>query len=480
MRQRHANGLEEMVFQTEADVENTTNGLVKVAATAVTFTFHAPRRSCRINIQSSADLTKENITQTHKETEQTIDLHNGTSISWIIVVFLAFLTVSISSGICMICQFEYHRKKYQAWKSLPSSGYSTPTKQFSQKLGPVDTSTEDLISPTLRDAKRQMLKRASKLIRVHLRTSRKLAMRRSLSEAHVIDSSHPMIPLIPNRHITGDLVKKALKTKSKRYRQGYYKPLNKPMVPSCTPLMAKRRSRSLDEIADLLSLEALPRKTSNHDDVSEAVTAVTNTLSGSEASRSMQFQTRRRRRLLSKAAQERIMERRQKRLLMLQKSISNDSLTTLKATGSVSEFSVYSQQSGDPELEFDLYDCDLNNVSALPGSMFAPTVFVDLTGDEDDEEFEMTELFPMLRAGADQNPRKTSGKTMVDSVTSDLAISITSEDLKYATLGRKTSGLDSDDETMTLCAETDNLLTKKPSGAFNLTHIEDEVSFVDE
>ena len=80
------------------------------------------------------------------------------------------------------------------------------------------------------------------------------------------------------------------------------------------------------------------------------------------------------------------------------------------------------------------------------------------------EELEMTELFPMLRRDADTNARKTQAKAMVDSLTSDLAVSVTSEDLDHRAAIYHT--------------ETDNLLSKKP--LLNLTHVDDEVSFVDE
>ena len=42
---------------------------------------------------------------------------------------------------------------------------------------------------------------------------------------------------------------------------------------------------------------------------------------------------------------------------------------TLKPAQSESEFSCVS---ADQELEYDLYDCDIDNVMAAPGSMFAP------------------------------------------------------------------------------------------------------------
>ena len=54
-QRRQANGEEEeMVYQTERDAMNGTDGLVNLSSTLVTFSFHAPRRSCRINIHSKA------------------------------------------------------------------------------------------------------------------------------------------------------------------------------------------------------------------------------------------------------------------------------------------------------------------------------------------------------------------------------------------------------------------------------------------
>ena len=99
-------------------------------------------------------------------------------------------------------------------------------------------------------------------------------------------------------------------------------------------------------------------------------------------------------------------EKRSNKIKRLTVSSSNSTLNgrsiagssdTLKAAGSISEFS---QHSGDPELEFDLYDCDLNNVSTMPGSLFA-TAYpswgeydYDVTPTGEEEEFELTDLFP--------------------------------------------------------------------------------------
>ena len=40
---------------------------------------------------------------------------------WVLIVTLAFLIVTFISGFCVICQFEYKRKKYLAWKNLPTT-----------------------------------------------------------------------------------------------------------------------------------------------------------------------------------------------------------------------------------------------------------------------------------------------------------------------------------------------------------------------
>jgi hypothetical protein len=74
--------------------------------------------------------------------------------------------------------------------------------------------------------------------------------------------------------------------------------------------------------------------------------------------------------------------------------------STSSASRSVSDFSVHS---GEPELEFDLYDCDLDNVMRAPGSMFAPAYW---DGEEEEEEamtptlgLEMVQLFPREEDG---------------------------------------------------------------------------------
>ena len=257
---------------------------------------------------------------------------------------------------------------------------------------------------------------ASRRISDHLASKSRL--KRSLSETGL--SSHVSVwGFIPSRHITGQKVKRALKAKSKRYKRGHFRPRNRPKTPATTPCIPKRLSCSLSDIISLISLE----------DKSDTISIDT----------------------LKPVYVNEVKSRPQQR----QRFISSDSasstisLATLK--NSISE---YSQHSGDPELEYDLYDCDLNNVSAVPGSLFNPTVFFDLTPtEEDDEELELTELFPMLRCKDTSQPKRS--EHMVDSLTSDLAASMTSEDLTE---------------------ESDTLL--KPVS--NLTSLAYDVSYVDE
>jgi hypothetical protein len=64
--------------------------------------------------------------------------------------------------------------------------------------------------------------------------------------------------------------------------------------------------------------------------------------------------------------------------------------TSSSCTRSVSEFSVHS---GEPELEFDLYDCDIDNVMRVPGSMFAAPAYWDEAATPT-LDLEMVQLFP--------------------------------------------------------------------------------------
>ena len=154
-----------------------------------------------------------------------------------------------------------------------------------------------------------------------------------------------------------------------------------------------------------------------------------------------------------------------------------ESERTLRPTNSVSEFS--SCQSLSQELEFDLYDCHIDNVMAAPGSMFAPAYWdCDRTPSL---ELEMGQLFPdtdspaspvIMRHGRDKS-------SLVTSVTSDLTASITS-----AVSDTTLVGLERDQAMDISCYhsgdETNSPVTLDKKNIMNLTHIEDDIQFVDD
>ena len=204
-----------------------------------------------------------------------------------------------------------------------------------------------------------------------------------------------------------------------------------------------------------------------------------------------------------------------------------ESQDTLKPR-SLSEFSGgrSSVMSGDQELEFDLYDYNLDNVVAYnPGSMFAPQFWThqpadlfypDLTPTQ--EAFQMTELFPKEEEEEEQQQRlhergshNSSGggtyssperkededEVMLRSRTSDLTASVTSADLRMSSYyGGICQDNNTDNEEGQ--EETDNLLGSKmtlvatagnysnnpastKSQILNLTHIDsDDISFADD
>ena len=109
---------------------------------------------------------------------------------------------------------------------------------------------------------------------------------------------------------------------------------------------------------------------------------------------------------------------------------------TLRPAASVSGFSCTSNEQ---ELEYDLYDCDLGNAMAAPGSMFAPAYWdCDVTPTLD---LELTELFPAegvevveMREAGRRGPHMTS-------ITSDLTSSMSSA-VSRSTLVGEVEGVD--------------------------------------
>ena len=446
----------------------------------------------------------------------------------VVLVLVSCLLVSVACCLFLICQFEYNKKKYVAWKSQPSSGYSTPTDLLNDPsaaatdasvppgtrmsagrtyvaLEDIDTavsSVEDVrpaltMSKRSRAEKRRQLRfcfRERRAEIAHLKSGEGRCQFRSLpSSPFATRKNSPTSPSGSrcSRPVTAAQVKKALAVKSRRYQKGNFKPLRKPKAdPQPTPTSATRRhSRSLSEIFgllrndDLLSRQlvrrvplpppvlpqitprVLPRRRTNR------TTAGVGPLRPASAI------------LRPSSASTRSCT---PRSFLGSRAGSKD---TLKPTGSISEFST---QSGDPELEFDLYDYNLDNVAYDPGSHFAAPVAMNYWGHADfedatptaAEEFALTELFPHSE---NNNPSPPGADTMLRSRTSDLTASVTSADL--GTMSTPVNAPDDSSECGSGVGygsvETDMLLGRAASSKarpqiLNLTHIDDEIEFADD
>ena len=154
---------------------------------------------------------------------------------------------------------------------------------------------------------------------------------------------------------------------------------------------------------------------------------------------------------------------------------------------STSEFSSCVSLSGQ-ELEFDLYDCDIDNVMAAPGSLFAPAYW-----DQSDTgiDLEMGDIFSPVEDTSRQScspvtMRHTRATTcLVTSVTSDLTASISSAVSNTTLVGDNnidtnmdTSCYHSDDDDDT--GNSPESFQKEKNNIMNITHIEDDIQFVDE
>ena len=455
----------------------------------------------------------------------------------VVLVLVSCLLVSVACCLFLICQFEYNKKKYVAWKSQPSSGYSTPTDLLNDPnaaaaacnadalpgtrisagrtyvaLEDVDTAVESIedvrplvaMSKRSRAEKRKQLRFCFKERRAEIAQSNSGGGRsqfRSLpSSPFLTRRNSPSSPSSSHcsRPVTAAQVKKALAVKSRRYQKGNFRPLRKPKgAPQPTPTSATRRhSRSLSDIFGLLSNDdshsrqlvrrvplppavppqitprVLPRRRANR------TTAGVGPLRPASAI------------LRPSSASTRSCT---PRSFLGSRAGSRD---TLKPTSSISEFST---QSGDPELEFDLYDYNLDNVAYNPGSHFAAPVAVNYwrhTADFDfdatptAEEFTLTELFPHSE---NNNPSPPGGgiggaDTMLRSRTSDLTASVTSADLGtpvYAPMAGADDSSDCGSGVGYGAVETDMLLGRVASSKarpqiLNLTHIDDEIDYADD
>ena len=165
---------------------------------------------------------------------------------------------------------------------------------------------------------------------------------------------------------------------------------------------------------------------------------------------------------------------------------------TLRPSHSVSGFSCNSVEQ---EMEYDLYDCDIGNVMAAPGSMFAPAYWdCDTTPTLD---LELTQLFP--KDEDEVELREVGGRGhLATSITSDLTSSISSA-VSRSTLVGEDDKLDLEEinETSTLLRGNKELDTscyysgdeyepclrtptkKRNENLLNIQHV-DEISFVDD
>lgn len=469
-----------------------------------------------------------------------------------VLVLVSFLLVSIACCFCLICQIEYRKRKYVAWKSQASSGYSTPTHCAKNYIALEDIETAassvDDIAPLIisrrkdnRRNKKLKFRMDPELIRDQSRLDRLEHHRRSLPSSPFLTrrlspSSSPNAPP-PSKPITAEQVKKALASKARKGRGGKHltkSMAKRPRVPIPTPTLLgakKRNSKSLSDILTMLSQER-ERRLVVIDPTKpkfKKPTAVLKPIVMASASPSKPRQASRfslnnggggghgvtatvttsslRKPLLNHS-----LHRLNKSSTTLQSSNSQD---TLKPTSSLSEFSDGGQScmSG-AELEFDLYDCNIENVGTYPGSMFAhPWANGDRDGEQmfegrlsslGGEDFQLTELFPAhsyyMNGGANgtlkrdplaRNGRLGFDEDMIQSRTSDLTASVTSADLGasgYYVISEPDPNYqteEDEDETK----ETDRLLdlyavraTRRhhPSAIMNLTHIDDDISFADD
>lgn len=170
----------------------------------------------------------------------------------------------------------------------------------------------------------------------------------------------------------------------------------------------------------------------------------------------------------------------------------SESEMTLRPPTSVSGFSCNSMEQ---ELEYDLYDCDIGNVMAAPGSMFAPAYW-----DRDTTptlDLELTELFPREQDEEQVELRGARrGGNQTTSITSDLTSSISSAVSGCTLVGEESDGSEEPGEHSKLLHsgeldtscyysgdESEPCLKPKPEyGAKKLLNITpvDGISFVDD
>jgi hypothetical protein len=369
----------------------------------------------------------------------------------LLVVCLTILMVLCT--LIMLVDYQIKKVKYTHWKAHPTSGYSTPTEgcQSYELVEDIHTSLS-----TISDYAPLVVKNVNK-------ESIKAEMQQSKS-----------VPATPARTSRRKLLRRSETMREDKIRMRNKRKISLPRKVSKSKLHLSLDTidgdderednlrESCDKLADIKPLKmkkAIPRRRRKRPSNTSSSTAVESSSSS------------------------------------LHKTGSED---TLKQAKSVSEFSCNSM-----ELEYDLYDCHIDNAMAMPGSLFAPAYWdADLTPTE---ELELEQLFKDAaveaedRLGREESSEatnsddkqdrpssrtspvvlrfgKTARKPLITSITSDLTTSISSAISNTTLVGdmMDTSCYYSGEE------ETSSLIFKKErSEIMNLTHIE-EIQFVDE
>ncbi|CAB4069890.1 unnamed protein product [Lepeophtheirus salmonis] len=352
------------------------------------------------------------------------------------IIFLSIISVFLACLICVVFQFEHRRKKYMEWQSRPSSGTCTPDEENMELIHHPETSHEEL--PLLASDTTELKNSLSKL-------SKKMTWRRLLE------------------HL------RALREEEKRSKLSRRRSLQELALFSSTPSLwneastaEKRKSRSVSDIASLISFK-IPQDEPKTDCFKENTP--------------FQKKTETEEDQISTTSTIRPMRITSPTIKSSRSTLNSNTLSSSKPhrryryhhrnsdLSSVSSF-LSSRQSLD--MEYDLYDCNIENVAAIPGSNFVAEKLLDerKAAIKEEEEYDTKTLKRM--------------DAMIESQTSDLTSSIISTNTEHAFASLKNrdtmniSGYHSGDEDETDFQESDKLLTLQKKNLMSITHIDDE------
>ena len=374
---------------------------------------------------------------------------------------LLVISLSVLMVICtliMLVDYQIKKVKYTHWKARPTSGYSTPTGGCQSY-----TLVEDIHTSlsTISDYVPLIMGHSMKNIKAEMQLSK----------------SVPATPARPRRR---RLLKRSETLGGSKMRLKNKRKFSLPSKVSKSKLYM-----SIDTI-------------DGEDDIDEYIKESSDKLA------EIQQQTTKMKKVVPKRRKNRFTSSTSTAAASSESDLPRTgSELTLKPTQSVSEFSCIS---ADQELEYDLYDCHLDNAMAAPGSLFAPAYwdgdttptleleleqlfqgvasenhkFKEYNASEDvivsDDKFERSipSTSPvMLRSG------KSGRKPLISSITSDLTASISSAISDSTLVGdhMDTSCYYSGEEESMMT--TSFLMKNEKRDIMNLTHIE-EIQFVDE